>query len=80
MCIVGFPSVIIDHPFSARTETAIPVRWTAPEGYEGKHCMESDVWSYAVLLWEVFTNGRLPYHEITTTPEVVIKVCDGVGL
>jgi hypothetical protein len=50
------------------------VRWTAPEGYDGKHCLESDVWSYGVLLWEVFTNAKMPYHHLKTSIEVVNKV------
>lgn len=58
------------------TELAIPVRWTAPEGYDGKHCLESDVWSYGVLLWEVFTNAKMPYHHLKTSIEVVNKVRD----
>ena len=54
------------------------MRWTAPEGYDGKHCLASDVWSYGVLLWEIFTNGKMPYHTLKTSIEVVNKVC-GAG-
>lgn len=59
------------------SELAIPVRWTAPEGYHGKHCLESDVWAFGVLIWEVFTNGKMPYHDLKTSIEVVNKVRPG---
>ena len=40
----------------------IPVRWTAPEaaiGYE--FSTASDVWSFGVVMWEIWTYGELPY-------------------
>lgn len=38
------------------------VRWMAPEAARhGRFSIASDVWSYAVFLVEVFTNGGLPY-------------------
>lgn len=39
----------------------IPVKWMAPECMTStKDANEaSDVWSYAVVMWEVFTLGKL---------------------
>ena len=46
-----------------RSKTGIfPVRWTAPEAMEElKFTTASDVWSYGIVLAELFENGRTPY-------------------
>jgi hypothetical protein len=39
-----------------------PVRWAAPEVLATKTAYpSSDVWSFAVTAWEIYTNGALPY-------------------
>ncbi|XP_072025627.1 uncharacterized protein [Amphiura filiformis] len=43
----------------------LPVKWMAIENLDRKiFTSKSDVWSYGVLFWEIFTRGDLPYSKI----------------
>ena len=47
-------------------ENAIPFRWAAIEVIQGKTAIKeySDVWSYGVLIWEIFYLGTaIPYRD-----------------
>lgn len=44
------------------TSRQIPIRWTAPESIEFNRYNEaSDVWSFGVVSWEIYTRGAIPY-------------------
>ncbi|XP_071953229.1 tyrosine-protein kinase CSK-like isoform X2 [Antedon mediterranea] len=43
----------------------IPVKWTAPEAVRKNiYSAKSDVWSFGVLLWELYSFGRVPYPRV----------------
>lgn len=44
------------------TAKQIPIKWTAPEALaELQYGRPSDVWSYGIMLWEMFSGGKMPY-------------------
>ncbi|XP_064389307.1 epidermal growth factor receptor-like isoform X3 [Halichondria panicea] len=48
--------------YRANQEARIPVKWMAPETLNDAISNEkTDVWSYGVTCWEVFSLGRVPY-------------------
>lgn len=51
-----------DDVYSPSSGSKIPVKWTAPEAANYRvYSQKSDVWSFGVLLYEVFSYGRCPY-------------------
>ena len=54
----------------------LPIRWMPTESIlYRKFTTESDVWSFGVVLWEIFTYGKQPWYqlsntEVSTAPQV----------
>ncbi|XP_033761640.1 ephrin type-A receptor 4a-like [Pecten maximus] len=57
-------------------------RWQAPErlvGSKTEPTEAADVWSYGVIIWEIFSQGIKPYEEVAET-EVEAAIKDGAKL
>ncbi|KAJ3601871.1 hypothetical protein NHX12_029633 [Muraenolepis orangiensis] len=78
----GLSRVLEDDPEAAYTTSGgkIPIRWTAPEAITyRKFSSSSDVWSYAVVMWEVMSYGERPYWNLSNR-DVIKSVEEGFRL
>ena len=54
-----------DEVYTTKTVRALPVKWMSPECVlYGKSTVKSDVWSFGIVLWEIFTLAEDPYGRI----------------
>jgi serine/threonine protein kinase len=65
--------------YRIQTGRPLPLRWTAPEVLQTwVHSVATDVFSFGVLLYEVFSNGGFPFDAIHDDNEV-IAILSGSG-
>ncbi|XP_051951306.1 mast/stem cell growth factor receptor kita isoform X4 [Xyrauchen texanus] len=54
--------ITTDSNYVVKGNARLPVKWMSPESiFECVYTFESDVWSYGILLWEIFSLGSSPY-------------------
>ena len=64
--------------YTSGEQAMFPVRWTAPESMRqgGRFTTASDVWSFGILMLEVFQDGARPYPGLGNA-QVMRGVMDG---
>ncbi|CAI8021504.1 Ephrin type-A receptor 4a (Fragment) [Geodia barretti] len=76
----GMSRALKDTDYYVSRGGKIPVKWSAPEAlHYKKYSTASDVWSFGVLLYEIWTLGIKPYSTITNK-EVYDKIQSGYRL
>jgi serine/threonine protein kinase len=55
-----------DTYYSTSAKAAVPVRWASPEQLlQGKTSSKSDVYSFSTTVWEIFSDGMLPFTSLS---------------
>uniref|UniRef100_A0A8C7E799 Tyrosine-protein kinase n=1 Tax=Naja naja TaxID=35670 RepID=A0A8C7E799_NAJNA len=73
----GMTRYVLDDQYTSSSGAKFPVKWCPPEVFNySRFSSKSDVWSFGVLMWEVFTEGKMPF-ETNTNYEVVTMITQG---
>ena len=65
------------------SDQMVPVRWMAPETLRFtsalKFSIASDIWSFGITMWEIYTFGELPYF-LFDNQDIRMQIVKGVTL
>ena len=62
----GMSRALQDTDYYVSRGGKIPVKWTAPEAlHYKKYSTASDVWSFGMVMYEIWSLGMKPFHKLT---------------
>ncbi|KAG9473236.1 hypothetical protein GDO78_020408 [Eleutherodactylus coqui] len=79
ICDFGLARDIMhDSNYVSKGSTFLPVKWMAPESiFDNLYTTLSDVWSFGILLWEIFSLGGTPYPGMVVDSTFYNKIKSG---
>ncbi|XP_063059910.1 macrophage colony-stimulating factor 1 receptor 1 isoform X2 [Engraulis encrasicolus] len=79
ICDFGLARDIMnDSNYVVKGNARLPVKWMSPESiFDCVYTVQSDVWSYGILLWEIFSLGKSPYPDVMVNSRFYKMIQDG---
>lgn len=76
----GLSRYVLDDDYVSSMGSKFPVRWSAPEVLlYSKFSSKSDIWAFGVLMWEIYSLGKMPYERFSNS-ETTEHVTKGLRL
>ena len=70
--------LLSDSEYYTSSGGRVPLRWTAPEAvFYQKYSEKSDVWSFGMTLFEIWSLGEKPWGNDATNEEIIEGLSDG---
>ncbi|XP_067891290.1 vascular endothelial growth factor receptor 2 isoform X2 [Heterodontus francisci] len=82
ICDFGLARDVYKDPdYVRKGDARLPLKWMAPETiFDKVYTTQSDVWSFGVLLWEMFSLGASPYPGVQIDEEFCQRLKEGTRM